>query len=554
MRTLLGLLAFLLATVQGHATNLLDQLRAFNPYWADHAEHLTGKPARPISNDVDYVQAHLAEVLGVLSQAPTSQLSADQLRSRKELIAVLADYSRQGRFPINYYRQERIPVFIDEHDTYCAVGYLMRHTGHEAMARRIAAANNYAWVREIEEPGLTAWQRASGFSLEELKLIQGAYDYYLPDAFLLPNKYEVPQKPERVVRYFEGADKDKVWCSGEGTLNELHGQWIQNYSSKLPWIVGYFEHGKRSGHWKEFYKGTDKLCRTEHWRDDKLNGIRTRYDREGRVIETILFKNGQAVTKTNIDHDKALRHVRTPLDSATVYTEVFTEEGSLIAAGKERIHNPEGLQWFQNIELTALNTFAITARDGAPRPEEGVFVRQSRFFPFEQSMQQIPGSHPLVQYRKEGAWIYYKDYLSTLWPDGTAASAEQRFSNGYKHFGPELHARIARYDHLEIRASYDSMRVVYTDDRLVDFFGYRAEEQDHLEFTYHPSFQRLVMPDSGRRWNNMEPTPAISQVARLDREGRLIGVRVDYDAEGTATREERFLVPYKREAELLGVR
>jgi hypothetical protein len=113
------------------------------------------------------------------------------------------------------------------------------------------------------------------------------------------------------------------------------------------------------------------------------------------VIETILFKNGQAVTKTNIDHEKALRHVRTPLDSATVYTEVFTEEGSLIAAGKERIHNPEGLQWFQNIELTALNTFAITARDGAPRPEEGVFVRQSRFFPFEQSMQQIPGSHHL---------------------------------------------------------------------------------------------------------------------------------------------------------------
>ena len=43
--------------------------------------------------------------------------------------AVLADYARQGRFPINYYRQERIPVFIDEHDTHCAVGYLMQHTG-----------------------------------------------------------------------------------------------------------------------------------------------------------------------------------------------------------------------------------------------------------------------------------------------------------------------------------------------------------------------------------------------------------------------------------------
>lgn len=554
MRTLLPFIAFLLITAPTHATELFAQLRAFNPYWEKHAEHLQGKAAKPIHNDVDYVRAHLAEVQVVLNKASTGHLDPEQSASRKELTAFLADYARQGRFPINYYRQERIPVFIDEHDTYCAVGYLMRHTGEEAMARCIAARNNYAWVREIEEPGLAAWQQASGFSLAELKLIQGAYDYYIPDAFLLPNKYEVPQKPERVVRYFEGADKDKVWCYGEGTLNELHGQWIQNYSSTLPWIVGYFEHGKRSGRWKEYYKGTDKLCRTEHWRDDKLNGIRTRYDREGRVIETILFKNGQAVTKTNIDHEKALRHVRTPLDSATVYTEVFTEEGSLIAAGKERIHNPAGLQWFQNIELTALNTFAITAREGAPRPEEGVFVRQSRLFPFEQSMQQIPGSHALVQYKKEGAWIYYKDYLSTPWPAGTAASAEQRFFNGYKHFGPELYARIARYDHLEIRASYDSMRVVYTDDRLVDFFGYATEKQDHLQFTYHPSFLRLNMAGRGGRWNDMELTPAIKQITRLDPQGQLIGVRVDYDAEGTATREERFLVPYKREEELLGVR
>jgi hypothetical protein len=91
--------------------------------------------------------------------------------------------------------------------------------------------------------------------LDELKLIQGAYDFYLPNAFLLPNKYEVPQKPEQVVRYFDGKTK-KVWCLGEGSDGDLHGKWIQNYSASLPWIEGYFEHGKRSGRWKEYYKGT----------------------------------------------------------------------------------------------------------------------------------------------------------------------------------------------------------------------------------------------------------------------------------------------------------
>lgn len=97
------------------------------------------------------------------------------------------------------------------------------------------------------------------------------------------------------------------------------------------------------------------------------------------------------------------------------------------------------------------------------------------------------------------------------------------------------------------------MRVVYTDDRLVDFFGYAPDKQDHLQFTYHPSFQRLVVHGRGGRWNDMELNPAIKQIARLDPQGQLIGVRVDYDPEGMATREERFFKPYKREDEVLGV-
>ena len=553
MRTLIALLASLLLAAHGYPTTLYDQLRAFNPYWEHHRAALDGIAAKVIHNDVDHVQAHLAEVLGVLSDAPTSHLTKEQLASRKELISVLADYARQGRSPINYYRWERIPVFIDEHNTHCAVGQLMRHTGHEAMAQRIAATDNYAWVLEITDPGLCAWQIASGFSLGELKLIQGAYDHYLQNAFLLPDKYEVPQKPEQVVRYFEGKDTDKVWCYGEGSKGDLHGRWEQNYSSTLPWIVGYFEHGKRSGRWKEYYKGTDKLCRTEHWRDDKLNGIRTRYDREGKVIETILFTNGRAMTKTNIDHDKALRYVRSPIDSATVHTEVFTTEGALIASGKERIHNPEGLQWFQNIELTALNTFAITARDGAPRPENGVFVPRSRRFQLGTGMQQIPGSHRLVEYRKEGAWVYYKDYLHRPLSEGSVPSREGLFALGYMHFGTELYAKIASYDHLELTASFDSMHVCYSDDRMVDLFGFSAAKQDHLQLAYHPPFlQYLWEPGFAYDREQVSAGP-VKQISRLDAHGRLIGVRVDYDLSGQVTRAERFYVPYKKEEEVLGV-
>lgn len=550
MRTSIGLLVLLLGGLHAHATSLFDQLRAFNPYWADHRGRLDGEAAKVIDSDAAYVQLHLAEVLHVLAGTPSTQFSGDQLASRQVLIRVLADYAWQGRFPINYHRQQRTPVFIDEHGTYCAVGYLMRYTGNDALAKRIASADNFAWVKDITDPGLPDWQAASGFSLAELKLIQGAYDFYQPDAFLLPDRYEVPQKPEQVVRYFEGRDSEKVWCSGEGSEGELHGRWIQNYSSTQPWIEGYFEHGKRSGRWKEYYKGTDKLCRTEHWRDDKLNGIRTRYDREGKVIETILFRNGQAVVKTNIDEGRGLRWVRTPIDTATVHTEIFTTDGGLVAAGKERIHNPEGLLWFQNIELTALNTYAITARDGAPRPENGVFVPRGRSVT---SGSQIPGSHTLVEYRKEGAWVYYKDYLDVAPNEPAVLDRQGVLSLGYVHFGHELFSHLARYEHLDRTVSYDSVHVVYADDRIIDLLGFASAEQDHLQFTYHASsLFHLGYP--GAEWHYDRPVILpLKRIARLDQHGDLIGARVEYDRNGLALRTEHFHVPYKKEEDMLFV-
>ena len=76
-----------------------------------------------------------------------------------------------------------------------------------------------------------------------------------------------------MVKYFnkkQPKKKENVWLFGEGKNGKLHGRWIQNYRSGKPWIAGYFNHGQRSGQWKEYYQGTTKLCRTENWRNDKL--------------------------------------------------------------------------------------------------------------------------------------------------------------------------------------------------------------------------------------------------------------------------------------------
>ena len=115
-----------------------------------------------------------------------------------------AEYRTTGNFPVNYYQSGRVPVFINENNTHCAVAYLMQQSGNEELARRVAVADNYAWVKDIHVAGVEAWQQASGFKTDELKLIQGAYDTYRPDAFFRPNKYEIPQKPACIRRHTSG--------------------------------------------------------------------------------------------------------------------------------------------------------------------------------------------------------------------------------------------------------------------------------------------------------------------------------------------------------------
>ncbi len=391
---------------------------------------------------------------------------------RTELINVLSSFKDRGLFPMNYYRPERIPVFIDEHNTHCAVGYLLMETGFDHVAHRIAAKNNYAWVKEIDDPALPVWQQFSGFTLEELKLIQGAYDSYDPLARSRPNRTEIPQAPDVVSLNFAGDNvaapsKDdllNVWCYGEGKEGKLHGKWVQNYREGIPWIEGCFENGNRTGSWKEYYQGTNILCRTEHWRNDKLNGVRTRYGREGNIIERITFKDGEAIQKVNYDLQGDIQWVRKPIDSMTLETEAYSLSGYLIAKGKEQISNPSGrLQWFQDIELTALNTFAITARDGAPAfTDGGRPVYQDLSFGGPQffggtGFRQDP---LLVNYLKIGEWKYYNEYASESYTLDAQTYVDY-LSKDYPHFGGLISQNLQNSDIPCLQQSFDSLQVQY---------------------------------------------------------------------------------------------
>lgn len=565
-------------TLSARAENLFDQLVAFNPNWQSYETRLDFGNSKDFQSDREYIQTHLTNVLQILRSNPTEHLTCEQFETRTELIKKLESYKNRGLFPMNYYRKERIPVFIDEHNTHCAVGYLLMETGFDHVAHRIAAKNNYAWVKEIDDAALPSWQEFSGFTLAEIKLIQGAYEFYDPYARIAPNKTEIPQKPEVVSLDFDGNDVDapskddllSVWCYGEGKDSVLHGKWVQNYRDGVPWIEGYFENGNRTGSWKEYYQGTSILCRTEHWRDDKLNGVRTRYDRAGNVIERITFKDGEAVQKINYDLQGDIEWVRKPIDSITLETEAYSLSGYLLAKGKEQISNPSGrLQWFQDIELTALNTFAITARDGAPEyTEQGmpVFANQivgsNSYVPRYEYIDpyspiQIGGSFggfnqgpSLVNYIKIGEWKYFNEYAVESFSSPAESSLEY-LNKDYPHFGSQIALQLQSTDIECLQQSFDSLQVQYASGRIKDFKGFAPNADKRFGLILHDT-QDLNYGIFDFYHQGRQQYPMVKEMGELDENGYRIGEWTVYDLYGKPSHYIRYIQPFKEEEPLTG--
>ena len=554
MKIYITSLLLLLFVQQLAAATFYDQLCEFNFNWKKYESRAPLGEAMIFESDQAYVYAHLSSVLPILRTNPANHLTKAQFSSRMHLIEVLDGYRIARRFPINYHRTERIPVFVDDDGTHCAVAYLLQQTGNEEIVLRLAKADNYAWVKDIHDEAVLVWQQASGLSMEELKLIQGAYDSYMPFAFTGPNKYEIPQKPEQMIAYFEhngtkqkrASKEENIWCYGEGKDGVLNGRWEQNYAVGIPWIEGYYNNGNRTGQWKEYYQGTDKLCRTENWRNDKLNGIRKRFNRKGVLIEEILFKDGVAVTKTNYDLQGSLRWVRKPLDSNVVWTQVFTFGGALIASGNEKVHNPGKLLWFQNIELTALNSFSITSRDEAVsyQPGHGGLLVERRF-----GRVNLFSSPPLVEYKKEGDWIYYREFGSNM-EAASLNSMKEMLGLNYRHFGLDLFQRINLFGSFELISIYDSIQVVYNNDRVYSFHEYGVGNHTHLKIRYHdPSLlsnPRLI------RFYDIENRMIVSenQIKEMGLCNLLdeqIGVWKHFNEQGELYKTERFIIPWKEE-------
>jgi hypothetical protein len=95
---------------------------------------------------------------------------------RLENLRRLRLYQLRGRFPHNEHVADRaVPIFVDNHDTACAVGHLMRESGWNDAVAAIQRANNFVYVTDVRNGPLVDWVLVSGLTQEEAALIQPGY-------------------------------------------------------------------------------------------------------------------------------------------------------------------------------------------------------------------------------------------------------------------------------------------------------------------------------------------------------------------------------------------
>lgn len=144
-----------------------QHLLEVNSYWENFAEFA---PNLVVSFpcEKDRIQFHLQMVVSILAKNSCTE-------RKKELLDKLWEYADEQEFPKNSYHLERRPYFIDNEESYCAVGFLMKESGYDAMARSIQSKYNYDYLKDIQIEGMEQWSTLVGFTKEELAWIQPGY-------------------------------------------------------------------------------------------------------------------------------------------------------------------------------------------------------------------------------------------------------------------------------------------------------------------------------------------------------------------------------------------
>ena len=120
---------------------------------------------------------HFRRVVRHLRRHTPAGLTGQARRNRARHIEELERYRRRGVFPKNVrHPGRRLPIFVDDVGTRCAMGHLIEHGGGGDLVRHVASRHNLARVHQLAAlPAFVAWLADNGLTVDEAALIQPSY-------------------------------------------------------------------------------------------------------------------------------------------------------------------------------------------------------------------------------------------------------------------------------------------------------------------------------------------------------------------------------------------
>jgi hypothetical protein len=134
-------------------------------------------PYPSATEEVARLRDHFRTVIDELESADVRDLTAERRRARAGHIEALRGYAATGVFPHNHdFPGKRVPYFVDEHGTQCAMAFLIARSGGEDLVEAVAASRNNATIAQLsDEPELITWLDENGLTVHEAARIQPWY-------------------------------------------------------------------------------------------------------------------------------------------------------------------------------------------------------------------------------------------------------------------------------------------------------------------------------------------------------------------------------------------
>ncbi len=286
MRTTWIVLAVLVLAVPGHATPPGDPVarglsRGANHHLGDAGFIAAHGYAPGPEDEHARVHDHFTYVRKLLAEhAATKPELAER---RAQLLHYFDEYIAKNIEPQNVHVPWRTPVFIDDHGTICAVGYLIEQSAGRALPEKIAASHRYDFIEDIAAamPDVRDWVASSGFTLEELGSIQPGYEISEIGMWSTWNFVKRPVE--------DGAYEDHEGAHGAFKDGRMDGEWKVTGDANVLQGRGTFVKGNAD--WTSFYPDGKTLAEGP-FVENVPHGAWTFYHPSGNVAGEGNFKNG----------------------------------------------------------------------------------------------------------------------------------------------------------------------------------------------------------------------------------------------------------------------